>query len=732
VHVKELALAFPITAEHRELGRVVRDFAVRHDLLSQARAALAGQAGELAGPPWPPAGLDGGLGAAAGLGWLGLHLPAELGGSGFGLAELAVVLEELGAVVSPAPFLIAVIGSAIVSAAGTSELKRELLPAAADGALVIGYGTANELSLRGQTVDGHVARVAGGVWAGQLVLAHGADLLVIPAAGEAVRRIPLTGLDPGLGLAAFELSGAPVTLLPGAAATALAVARILAGASAAGGARAALEMAAAYARVREQFGRTIGSFQAVKHLLADMLADSELATAAAWDAARAADQGDSPGAGDRAQLAGAVAATIALAAFQRNAERNIQVHGGIGFTWEHDAHLYLRRAVALAGLFGPEQTAPDDVARLAAAGIRPERAVNLPAASEFRQAARAFLATLTAAPAERHRELWAESGYLVPHWPRPWGRAASPVEQLVIEEELAGTTRPALGIGEWVVLSVSSHGTPEQLDRWIWPSLRGELTWCQLFSEPGAGSDAAAVATRAVRTAGGWRVRGQKVWTTNAHNCNRGLATVRTDPDAPKHKGITAMAIDLRAPGVEVRPLREITGDALFNEVFFDDVFVPDRDVVGQVNDGWAVARTTLGNERVSIGGGAGAALDLLPALDRYAPSDPGLRREAGQLIAAELALSAVNLRRVTRAVAGAQPGPEGAVTKVILALHRQRVSELAMRVLGPAGIDGSDPRWATGYLFDRSMTIAGGTTEIGKNVIAERILGMPRDPLNR
>ncbi len=254
----------------------------------------------------------------------------------------------------------------------------------------------------------------------------------------------------------------------------------------------------------------------------------------------------------------------------------------------------------------------------------------------------------------------------MPHWPLPWGRAASPVEQLVIEEELAGLAKPSLGIGEWNVLSITSHGTPEQLERWIVPSLRGDLIWCQLFSEPNAGSDAAGVQTRAVRGqvdgVAGWRVTGQKVWTSGAQYCNRGLATVRTDPDAPKHKGITTMVIDLKAPGVEVRPLRELTGDALFNEVFFDDVFVPDRDVVGEVNGGWTVARTTLGNERVSIGGGmmAGAAFDLLPAIDAYAPADAGLRREAGLLLADELALAAINLRRVARAVAGGQPGAGG------------------------------------------------------------------------
>jgi 3-oxochol-4-en-24-oyl-CoA dehydrogenase len=233
---------------------------------------------------------------------------------------------------------------------------------------------------------------------------------------------------------------------------------------------------------------------------------------------------------------------------------------------------------------------------------------------------------------------------------------------------------------------------------------------------------------------GGWRITGQKVWTSTAQLCNRGLATVRTDVSAPKHKGITAMVIDLTAPGVEVRPLREITGEALFNEVFFDDVFVPDADVVGEVNAGWIVARATLGNERISICGGilGGAAIELLPVLDDYAPSDAGLRRELGRLLADEQAMQAINLRRAARAVAGAQPGAEGSVTKLLASVHGQRATELAMRALGPAGVDGSEPRRAASYLLGRSMTIAGGTTEIGKNVIAERLLGLPRDPLVR
>jgi alkylation response protein AidB-like acyl-CoA dehydrogenase len=747
-------MSLAITEEHRDLGRVVRDFAGKNELIRRARAAFRTS----------PAELDSAFSAMTDLGWTGLHLPADHGGSGSGLAELAVVLDELGAAVAPGPFPASVIGSAIISALGPDELRTSLLPAAAVGTSVIAYGIADDLSVlgwgaavtgkagtparpsrRGHMASGRVARVAGGAWADHLLLGHGADLLVVPvgdppgaaaakeegrAAGTVTRTV-LDALDPGLGLAAFELDRAAVTIIRGGALAALAIARTLAAASAAGGARAVLEMATSYAKVREQFGRTIGSFQAVKHLLADMVAESELATASAWDAARAVDHALDK----QAELAAAVAATVALTGFQRNAQRSIQVHGGIGFTWEHDAHLYLRRALTLLAMFGPETTAQDDVARLAAAGVRRDRAVDLPAeAEEFRPAAREFRAAVEAATAAERRQLWARSRYLVPHWPPPWGRAASPVEQLVIEEELAGLARPSMGIGEWIVLTITSHGTQEQLERWIWPSLHGELVWCQLFSEPGAGSDAAGVQTKATKADGGWRVTGQKVWTSGAQFCNRGLATVRTDPDAPKHKGITTLVIDLKAPGVDVRPLRELTGDAMFNEVFFDDVFVPDSDVVGEVNGGWGVARTTLGNERVSIGGGlmAGAAFEVLPLLPKYAAGDTGLWREAGRLVADEMALSAIRLRQVARAVAGAEPGPEGAVTKVITSQHLQHASELAMRVLGPAGIDGSEPKPATSYLLVRSMTIAGGTTEIGKNVIAERILGLPRDPLVR
>jgi len=225
------------------------------------------------------------------------------------------------------------------------------------------------------------------------------------------------------------------------------------------------------------------------------------------------------------------------------------------------------------------------------------------------------------------------------------------------------------------------------------------------------------------------------VWTSGAHESNWGLATVRTDPEARKHAGVTTLAIDMRARGVEVRPLRELTGETLFNEVFFDDVFVPDDDVVGVVNQGWTVARATLGNERVSIGGNQGgihlpAAADLVALAERYAPEDAAVTVDIGTAIAEAHAMAALNLRQIARALAGAGPGPEGNVSKLLSAEHAQRVATLRLRLLGPAGVAGTEASTARDYLFTRCLTIAGGTSEIVRNIIAERILGLPRDPL--
>ena len=305
----------------------------------------------------------------------------------------------------------------------------------------------------------------------------------------------------------------------------------------------------------------------------------------------------------------ALAATSAVPAADFNAQLNIQVHGGIGFTWEHDAHLYLRRATAIEALIDAGAAAID-LTDLVRRGVSRVRSIDLPPEAEpIRDSVRAFVERVRNLDGDAQRQALIESGYVMPHWPKPWGRDAGAIEQLVVEQEFAAASirRPGYGITGWVILTLVQHASEDQVARWVRPALNQEVIWCQLFSEPDAGSDAAGIKTKATRVDGGWLINGQKVWTSGAHVASFGLATVRTDPDAPKHQGITTVVIDMKAEGVTVRPLRMVTGNAEFNEIFFDDVFVPDDDVVGTVNGGWTVARATLGNESVSIGGAAKA-----------------------------------------------------------------------------------------------------------------------------
>ncbi|MGH3577389.1 MAG: acyl-CoA dehydrogenase family protein, partial [Mycobacterium sp.] len=513
--------------------------------------------------------------------------------------------------------------------------------------------------------------------------------------------------------------------------------RTLVAAEAVGGASDCVDAAVDYAKVRQQFGRTIATFQAVKHHCANMLVGAESAISAVWDASRAAEESAEEGEA-QFRLAAAVAAALTFPAYARNAELNIQVHGGIGFTWEHDAHLHLRRALTVRALFGGDAPARDVFDRTAA-GVTRANSLDLPAeAEELRTVIRADAAEIAALDQKAQRDKLIATGYVMPHWPKPWGRAADAVEQLVIEEEFgaAGIKRPDYQITGWVILTLIQHGTPSQIERFVEPALRQDEVWCQLFSEPDAGSDAAAVKSRATRVDGGWKINGQKVWTSGAHYCRRGLATVRTDPDVPKHAGITTVIIDMKAPGVQVRPLRQITGGSDFNEVFFNDVFVPDEDVVGEPNTGWTVARATLGNERVSIGGGGsyyeGMAKHLVQLTTQRADQLAGAVIRVGTFLAEEHALRLLNLRRVARSVEGAGPGPEGNITKLKLAEHMGEGAAISAALLGPeiALADGAAGVVSRMVMGARGMAIAGGTSEVTRNQIAERILGMPRDPL--
>jgi 3-oxochol-4-en-24-oyl-CoA dehydrogenase len=716
-------MSIAINDEHRELAKTVSDFLAARGARSAARALLEAESEQLPSF-WAELGE---------LGWLGLHIPEEHGGSGFGLPELVVVVEEMGRAIAPGPFVPTTIASAVIAAVGPRDAAAKLLPGLADGSVIGAVALGGDVSVSDGTASGSAGAVISGHLADVLLVGVGEDVAIVDCrAGGVTAKVP-ANMDPARRAAKVTLDGAQAQIVPGGRQVLLDLARTLLAADATGVARECTLMASEYAKIREQFGRPIAMFQAIKHHCANMLVAAELATAAVWDAARAGAAG-----GDQLTFTAAMAAALAVAAADLNANLSTQVHGGIGFTWEHDAHLYLRRATAIKAIIDAEAAALQ-VTDSIRAGVRREKAIDLPPEAEpIREVVAEFIGQIRDLDHDARRTAMIESGYVMPNWPRPWGRDAGAIEQLVIEQEFgaAGIKRPSYGITSWVILTLIQYASADQVKRWVIPALNQEVIWCQLFSEPGAGSDAAGVRTRAVRTDGGWIINGQKVWTSGAHISRFGLATVRTDPDAPKHSGITTMVIDLKADGVTVRPLRMPTGNSDFNEVFFDNVFVPDSDVVGDINRGWTVARATLGNESVSIGGGQGGM--AMPSDAFIAPLDAHPERLAGgagrvgRHIARTQAMGVLNLRSAHRAVAGGGPGPEGNVTKLLLSEIGHESAAIMAELAGPdlAFLEGAGALGGTLSLMHRAMSIAGGTSEIKRNQIGERILGLPRDPL--
>ena len=621
---------------------------------------------------------------------LGLCTVTQDGGT---LADQASAVTAAAQHLIPGPILPAVLGDLL----GLPQVTAVAL----DGRVTLTGDRATGVAEPVLGADGHVLLRAGDVWC---TVEHALT--------------PLTPLDFSRPLGRLTLDDTPVTRHD--LATVDDLLATLFAAEAAGIAQWCLDTAVAYAKIREQFDRPIGSFQAIKHLCAEMLCRAEQAAALAWDAARAPDSLSAP-----------AAAALALDAAVDNAKDCVQVLGGIGFTWEHDAHLYLRRALANRQLLGGSARWRRRVADLALAGAR--RGLGVVADDpETRTAAREFATGLSGLSAEEQRERLADSGYLVPHWPRPYGLAASPRAQLVIDEELAsaGIGRPDLVVGAWAAPTILTHGTDEQRTRFVPPTLRGELHWCQLFSEPGAGSDLASLRTKAVRVDGGWQLSGQKVWTSAAVEADWGICLARTDPTAPKHEGITYFLVDMRSAGITLRPLRQLSGEARFSEVFLDDVFVPDDCVVGEVNGGWKLARTTLANERVALGAGSSLGEGVERLLALVGDLDDSARERVGFLVAQGLSVSLVDLRATLRQLDGRGPGPESSVCKLVGVRQRQDVAEAALELLGPAGaaVDDTTQPVVHEFLLTRCLSIAGGTTQVLRNLVGERILGLPRE----
>ena len=721
-----------LTDEDRELRDSVRGWAARHATPTVIRDAVEAKA-ETRPEYW---------GSLAELGMLGLHLSEENGGAGYGLLETAVVTEELGRCMVPGPFLPTVLVSAVLQEAGrTGELA-----ALADGTLT-GAAALQSGSLRIErdgdalTLSGTSSLVLGGqVGDVFLLAADDRGSLAFVVLGR--DRLDVTDLPShDVVRRNAEITARALPLVDGDVLTLdpqriLDIAATLFAAEASGLADWATTTAADYARVRQQFGRVIGQYQGVKHKAARMLSLTEQARVTAWDAARAL--GEDVAAAE-SSLAAAVAAAVAPEAAFQVTKDCIQILGGIGYTWEHDAHLYLRRAQSLRILLGSTASWKRRVANLTIQGARRVLGIDLPdEADRIRVDVRAELGAAAALEGAERTSYLAENGYTSPHLPAPWGKGADAVTQLVIAEELraAKITPHDMIIGNWVVPTLIAHGSDAQMQRFLPASLRGDIVWCQLFSEPGAGSDLAGLSTKATKVDGGWRLNGQKVWTSMARDAHWGICLARTDGDVPKHKGLSYFLIDIRnSDGLDIRPLREITGEALFNEVFFDDVFVPDDCLVAEPGDGWKLARTTLANERVSLSNDSslGSGGEALLSLAETVPGglDDDQLTVLGKVLCDAQSGGLMGLRTTLRSLSGAQPGAESSIAKLLGVEHIQQVWEVAMDWAGPASLLGEQDRRSATQMFlnAQCMSIAGGTTNVQLNIIGERILGLPRDP---
>ena len=719
------------TDEHKAVQESMRGWAAAVHPIATMRSGAPGYWREF----WP---------GLVGLGVFRVAVPEEAGGAGGCVSDLAVLIEQAAHDLVGGP----VTATALAGLVAGDTLDEDTPCGIALGEpVVLSHNATDALEVTGtwETVLGADEQTA------LLLPVRSGDRelwCLLPAGTPGMTVEALEPLDPSTPLARVVCAGVAVPaghIFEPPYAVGDLVAALIA-AEAAGIAGWCLETAVDYAKVREQFGRKIGEFQAIKHICAWMLCRTEQTRAVAADAAAAADPATAAGAtdagGGELRLAAAVAMAIALDAAVENTKDCIQVLGGIGFTWEHDAHLYLRRATALRALLGGSAHWRAEVAKLTHAGVRRNVSVDLGDAeggSAWEAAAldtaegtvlAADLARIAALPAGEQRSALAEAGLLACHWPAPYGRDADPIQRSLIEDQIrkAGIELPDLAIANWAIPTLLQWGTPEQIERYALPTLTGEVIWCQLFSEPGAGSDLAALRTVAERVEGGWKLRGQKVWTSLADRATWGICLARTDSAAPKHKGISYFLVDMKSAGLEIRPLVEITGEARFNEVFLDDVFVPDDCLVGELGNGWRIARSTLSAERVAMGGkGIGDELEaLIAAAPTAGPGAEVVADRLGALVADSVAGTLLEARAAAKLLSGGDPAAESSVRKLVGVRHRQAVAEFAVELSGTAGALDTDV--VKEFLLTRCLSIAGGTEQILLTVAGERILGLPRE----
>jgi alkylation response protein AidB-like acyl-CoA dehydrogenase len=663
-------------------------------------------------------------------GFATMHLP-DAAGDAAALADVAILLEQAGRSLVPGPLLPTVLTSLLVHRHADEAAAPPLADAFASGARGACVLSAGELTAVAAGADwlltGTTGLVLGAPDADYLLLgARAGDeqvWLVVQSGDVTVRET--AGVDGTRSLGTVEAAAVLVPALSRLSVTegqVRAMAAVLFAAEAAGIARWCQETGLAYAKIREQFGRPIGAFQAIKHKCARIFVAAELMTAAVWDAAMAWEQDSG-----QFELAALSAAVTCLQPAVDLCLDTVTLLGAIGNTWEHDVQLYWRRAIALSALLGPAPELARSVAAYSRQAVR-ARAIRVDGEpAGFREGVAATVRAAQAAEPARRQALLADRGLVSPQYPAPYGLGAGPVEQVIIAEEFdrAGIAQPSTVIGDWALPTIIVHGDDAQRERFVLPTLRGDITWCQLFSEPGAGSDLASLRLRARRADGGWVLNGQKVWSSNAHLADWGICLARTDPEAAKHRGISYFLIDMSSPGLTVRRIREANGEDKFNETFFDDVFVPGDCLVGPLNDGWRLARTTLGNERLSIGsGGHGSRKSPAQTAADAGASGPDVELSIGRLTSAYNTLDALSQRIVVRSLNGLEPAADGAVMKLVNSQVAVQAGDFGLLCAGPsAAADGP----SAALLATPRVLIGGGTVEMQLNMIGERILGLPR-----
>jgi alkylation response protein AidB-like acyl-CoA dehydrogenase len=733
-----------ITTEQEQLSEAVTQFAARHAPIDKTRASLDSiAAGEL--PTWWEEFTANGFQA--------VHLPEGAGGQGGTLADMACVIEAASAALLPGPLLsTATAGAVAVLADDSAATLVADIASGATAAVVLPEDSAVRAVRDGAgwRLSGSIGSTLGLVAAQRILLsARGDDdadlwfVLNIDSAGAGMTIEQQRGTDLSTDVGVLTLAGYPAdaTVTGIDTARARCVVTALTACASAGTVRTGVETAVNYIRTREQFGKPVGSFQALQHKAAVLLVNAELASASAWDAVRAIDESI-----EQHRLAAASAALVAVCAGPDLMLDALLMFGAIGYTWEHDTHLYWRRATSLAASVGSTPRWAREAGELART-LNRSTAINLgDVESEFRARIAETLDKASELQNETptddarapglaygsQRDLLAKAGLVVPHLPAPWGIDASPVQQVIITEEFdkRGMVRPSLSIAEWILPSILNSGTDSQRERFVWDMLRGTKRWCQLFSEPGAGSDLASLVTRAQKVEGGWLVNGHKIWTSSAHVAQFGAMLARTDPDAPKHRGISYFLVDMSSPGIEISPIKQASGESHFNEVFLTDVFIPDDMLVGEPGRGWDLAVATMAVERTAISNYV--TIDRSQALRRMADTDgpdhDTILQALGEIEAHTTAIKAMVLRETLRLVQGQGPGPTSSIAKYAMVLLLRRASSANLGLTGRlAMLEDSDPAVIKPYFDMPSELIGGGTAEIQLTIIASMILGLPR-----